>query len=612
MPPKEKKFSSKKVTVILLVITAVLLAFTGAMFFLMKSNTESGEVGQDGSMTKQYIKSMLTDAAQSVKDEVELLVDDIVAEDFESARTRAGTLSQKLKAVRTPLKYAAAAAEALMPERKQQLEAAQNLLDAADMAMEKLLLPGIDLLEAHPLSSLKAEGGFNVAPVCHYLDFAESVMPEIETVMAAVNAFDLSALDSDGKLTKYVDLANTLMDFYREDPDVLGLIQSMLGVEGDRLYLVAVQNPAEIRASGGFPGSFGRVRIQNGVLSVGDFSSIVDFMSMTTPREIQITREEREMFHHLSGIWNPRDADLCPDYRRVGHIWACAYEDMHKEPVAGVISVTPHIVQRLLAAMGREIQLSDGSVLNGDNAMEVLLHDIYFKYFSKNYVADRSTISDALFAEAAKKTLGMLTEEVSVSRILNYLPVAQRSFADRTLMIWMKDEQEEAFMVRMGWDGGLNADPNRPEVGVYFSCVLASKMGWYSLINTQIGERTRNEDGSYSYPVTVTLANCASVEEIKNATTYISGGGSGSIYGVAYFFAPAGGTVSDFHADNGQKVQMRTYHGLELGFMEKFLLKPDVPVTVTYTVTTAPGVETPLGISQTPTAQDYYSIYGVG
>ena len=102
------------------------------------------------------------------------------------------------------------------------------------------------------------------------------------------------------------------------------------------------------------------------------------------------------------------------------------------------------------------------------------------------------------------------------------------------------------------------------------------------------------------------------MEEIKTATAYISGGGSGSIYGAAYFFAPAGGTVSDFHADNGQKIQLREYHGLELGFMDKFLLKPDVPVTVTYTVTTAPGVETPLGISKTPTAQDYYSIYGVG
>ena len=179
-------------------------------------------------------------------------------------------------------------------------------------------------------------------------------------------------------------------------------------------------------------------------------------------------------------------------------------------------------------------------------------------------------------------------------------------------MVWLKDEQEQAFVRRLGWDGGLNRDPNKPEAGVYFNLVLASKMGWYVLMDTQMGERVQNEDGSYTYPVTVTFVNIAEKEEMDQAAKYITGGRGGKLYGVAYFFAPAGGTVSDFSASNGQTIKHKSYHDLELGFMEQFLMQPHKPVTVTYSVTTAPGVETPLTFSKTPTAQDYNEYYGVG
>ena len=179
-------------------------------------------------------------------------------------------------------------------------------------------------------------------------------------------------------------------------------------------------------------------------------------------------------------------------------------------------------------------------------------------------------------------------------------------------MIWMKDEQEQAFIKRMGWSGGLNQDPMKPEAGVYYNCILSSKMGWYVMMDTQMGERVKNEDGSYTYPITVTLANNATKEELRTAIEYITGGQGGAITSAAYFFAPAGGTVSDFTSSNGKTVQIKTYNGYTLGFMNRFSLKPSEPITITYNVTTAPGAEEMLTFSKTPTAQDYHEVYGVG
>ena len=52
-------------------------------------------------------------------------------------------------------------------------------------------------------------------------------------------------------------------------------------------------------------------------------------------------------------------------------------------------------------------------------------------------------------------------------------------------------------------------------------------------------------------------------------------------------------------------MNMDEYHGLEVAYNVEFMLAPSNPVTVTYKVTTAPGVSTPLKISQTPTLQSY-------
>ena len=302
----------------------------------------------------------------------------------------------------------------------------------------------------------------------------------------------------------------------------------------------------------------------------------------------------------------PRDADYCPDFERVAYIWALGYEDKQKEAVDGVISLTPCIVQRLLAVMGSQIELFDGTVLNGENATKVLQYDLYYKYFGTKKIKDNAQIADEIFADAAKKLMRMLTDDLELSYLQGLLSVVRQSFADRTMMLWMNDEKQQDLIRQLGWHGGLNADPENPQAGVYYSCTIPSKMGWFLVMDTQIGERTGNEDGSYTYPVTVTFSNAITTEEIWAASDYITGGKDGDIIGSAYFFAPAGGTASDFSVSNGKTVKMEEYHDLQLGYMLKFRIKPNKQVTVTYLVTTAPGVEKLLSFSKTPTVQEYH------
>ena len=580
---------------------AVCLLLVAFLFFLripVGNTPDTTEPDQPKISITQLVQGIL-----SLKDDLKAVLQDMKDGNWHSAGEKTDKISLSIKASQNLVH----STRSLLGDNfflGAELDNIQNILDLADMGVSKLLKPLIVQMQAKPIDQLRTEGGINTRWICNYLDFAENIMPEVETFLALAEDTDLSIIDREGKLTGYLELGRPLLETYREYKDMLPLLREILGAEEDRLYLIAAQNSAEIRASGGFPGSMGTVRITDGILKMGDFKSVYDVLATYTPKSASITAQESKLFH--SGLEAPRDADYCPDFERVAYIWALGYEDKQKESIDGVISLTPCIVQRLLAVMGGQIELFDGTVLNGENATKVLQYDLYYKYFGKEKIKNNAKIADELFADAAKKLMAMLTENLELSYLPGYLSVMQQSFGDRTLMLWMRDEQQQNVVRELGWHGGLNADPQNPQAGVYYSCTIASKMGWFLVMDTQIGERTRNEDGSYTYPVTVAFSNAITTEEIQAGSGYILSDKGGSIIGSAYFFAPAGGTVASFTASNGKNVKTDVYKDLQLGYLLKFRINPGERVTVTYYVTTAPGVKTPLTFSKTPTVQDYH------
>ncbi len=59
------------------------------------------------------------------------------------------------------------------------------------------------------------------------------------------------------------------------------LLPDMLGQKGTRRYLLLVQNNAEIRSTGGIPGSFAILKAKNGKLSMGFQGSYQDLKQFT-------------------------------------------------------------------------------------------------------------------------------------------------------------------------------------------------------------------------------------------------------------------------------------------------------------------------------------------
>lgn len=607
----KKRFGGILVGAVLCLLLALFLLITTNPFFddnPKAPTVPQAEGAEEGTTEETKPKELsiteLLQAVVTLKDDLETALDDVQNGDTELAKQKIDGLSQKTATISLSLDKTKKALGNGMPSLQDQLTNIQGLLDVVDVASEKLLQPLIQELTIHPISGLDAGDGIDTSLICQYLDFFEERMPDIEGIVVQAESLDLSLIDSEGKIVKYLHRVKELLQLFRQDTSIFDRLKSFLGADGDRVYVLAAQNSSEIRASGGFPGAVGTVRIKDGILSLGDFKKVYDVFSSYTPAEANITTVENNLFH--GGLSAPRDADFCPDFERVAYIWALGYEAGMHEKVDGVISMTPVIVQRLLKALDEEIVLFDGTVVNGDNAVRALQYDLYYKYFGQEYIAERWVVSDQLFADAAKKTGQKLTENMDMEDMAAYVSVILESFEDRTMMVWSKDEVLQNAIVKLGWSGGLNKDPQKPQLGVYFNCTTASKMGWFLVTNVELGEETRNEDGSYTYDAVVKISNDMTAEELKSAGWGITGGNNGGIGGSAYFFAPAGGSVSGFSTSNGSKIELNEYHDLQLGYLRSFDIYPGKTVEVTFQVTTAPGVDAPLTISQTPTVQDYH------
>lgn len=552
---------------------------------------------------KELSVTDLLKAVLTLKADLEQSVEDMKEQNLDSAAGRLAVVEEKTDTVRHSLEATIINLGDNMPAVQKQLGNIQDILDLVDTLNGQILQPAIDALRANPLDGLSTPDGVRVDALGKYIDFVGELMPAVEELVAQAQTVDLSVVDNDGNLTKKLDQARDLVSLYQQNPAALTALKAMLGIGKNRTYLLAAQNSAEIRASGGFPGAMGVLRIQDGILTIQDFKKVYDVLSSYTPTEAHVTNQETNLFH--GGLSAPRDADYCPDFERVAYIWALGYEAKQKEAVDGVIAMTPVLVQRLLDVMDEEITLFDGLTMDGSNACRVLQYDLYYKYFGREYVANSTVLTDQLFSDAAKKTMLLLMDHMDGEMLSGYLDVAGESLDDRTMMIWMKDEEEQAIIRKLDWDGGLNSDPEKPEAGVYVNCTIASKMGIFLEMDTQAGERTQNADGSYTYPITVTFRNSITREEINQAAAYITGGASGAFSGSAYFFAPAGGTVSNFASESPVYIREETYHDLALGFLQNLLLGPGKSLVITYDITTAPGVETELTFSKTPTIQDY-------
>ena len=299
------------------------------------ANIQAETTAPEQTQPKELSVTDLLKAVLTLKGDLEQSVEDLKEQNPDSAAGRLAAAEEKTDTVRRSLEATVTNLGDGMPAVQKQLENIQDVLDLIDTLNGQILQPAADMLRANPLDGLSTPDGVRVDALGKYIDFVGGLMPDVEKLVAQAQTVDLSVVDADGDLQKKLTQAEELVSLYQQNPAALTALKAMLGMEGNRTYLLAAQNSAEIRASGGYPGAMGVLRIQDGILTIQDFKKVNDVLSSYTPTEAQVTNQETNLFH--GGLSAPRDADYCPDFERVAYIWALGYEAKQKEDRKSVV-----------------------------------------------------------------------------------------------------------------------------------------------------------------------------------------------------------------------------------------------------------------------------------
>lgn len=525
------------------------------------------------------------------------------AEDAQQIASLSGDMVDKLS---SPLWTAVL----FVPVVGQDITSARTVVGSLNGVANDVLVPMIDTIAANPMSELiSSDKTINVEAVSRLfgaLGDAAEPMQECTETIEAVPPFHISTLEEKmGPVREKLVKANGLV---QKAAGLAPIAESVLGAKGDRAYLIAAQNSTEMRASGGFPGSIGVLHIRGGKIELDDFSTVYDVMADRTSDSMGVTDQEKALFGE-GFMMTARDAGMDPDFTRVAEIWANAYTEKTGVLLDGVISVTPAVVQDLLAISG-SITLADGMVLDGSNATKILQSELYWKYLSANPSAEGGNdAADALFAQAADLAFEKFFSGLNSEALVKFMKVMMDGFESRSVMFWLSNPDEQAELAGLNCSGAIVTDPAKPAVGTYFSLWIGSKMGWYIDIDNEIVSSTQNADGSRTYSVKTTFRNTASSDVIATAGNYITGALSGfdidNLYPEIFVYAPTGGSISNFSATNGAKFVETEHEGLQVFHASRPDLRDGESISCTYDVTVSPEATEELAFMGTPTLTKY-------
>lgn len=370
------------------------------------------------------------------------------------------------------------------------------------------------------------------------------------------------------------------------------LLPAMLGADGPRQYLVLVQNNAELRATGGIPGSVLLVRAEAGKVTVLDQVSGGSLVVPSPP--VPLTEPEQALFGPDLGR-DMRDVNFTPDFPRTAQLATALWQAKGHGPVDGVLSVDPGTLALLLGATG-PVTLPDGSQLTADNAVSTLLNGVYQR-FSKP--ADQ----DAFFAVTSAAVFKAVSSgQGSPTRAVDALAEAARQ---GRLMLWSSHQEEQARLAGTVLSGELRgAAGDSPVIGLYLNDGTQAKLDYYLDVAVKGSVAQCRTDGTRLVDVTATLT-AATPPNLLSLPDYLVGNGQKVGRGVTrtnvLVYAPQGGTIASIRVNSQPTGAFSQRHdGLAVAALT-IDLNPGQTVTLDLQVTTGtqPG---PVVGRMTPTA----------
>jgi hypothetical protein len=278
----------------------------------------------------------------------------------------------------------------------------------------------------------------------------------------------------------------------------------LLGDNKPKQYLVAFQNTAEARGTGGILGSYAIVEFNNGDIKILKTASNAD-VKWNTEIPIKMPDEFMRIYGKNPAIF--LNSNLSPHFPYGAQIWIATWQKQYGIKLDGVIGIDPTAISYILKATG-DVKLASGEKITADNVVDKTLSQAYKKYEKDNNARKQYLV------EIMNTTFTKLT-----ANQFNKIKMAQaikRAIIENRLLVYTTDKDAQAQIEKIRVGGALQTVANN-EYRVVIQNTDASKLDYY-LDRTVTVESTECKVNKQAL-VTVTVTN--TVENAKDLPAYV-------------------------------------------------------------------------------------------
>jgi hypothetical protein len=309
------------------------------------------------------------------------------------------------------------------------------------------------------------------------------------------------------------------------------LLDDIAGANGNRRYLIAVANSAEMRGSGGMILSYGVLTSHAGKVSLAHFGPI-DELKLTQPEtKVPFPSDFTSRYSDLGPTLNWRNVNLMSDFTVDAPVMEAMYTQATGLPVDGVIQVDPAGLGAILAGVG-PVQTPDLGLVSAANVVPLTLSDAY-------QVTTNRQLRQDYTGEVAQAAFAQLTS----GRFPGLRPLGTALVAagkDRHVMMYTNDGTDEAIIRGLAFDGALPA-PTTAFTQLTVQNLGGDKLDYYlRSALTLTGSRPSALGGRLT--ATIDLANTAPpgrTSPVEVFGPYNPGGTAGAYQGLVTLYLPA-------------------------------------------------------------------------
>ncbi len=323
-------------------------------------------------------------------------------------------------------------------------------------------------------SILKANPDKLISAINDFRKYGDKAIKDTTNLRQSLAKIDKDDLPSDygNQLTTLKEKTKELNELLKEAVNISEKSKILLGSEQDKKYLLVFQNNNELRATGGFIGSYALLEVDRGEvrkIEVPEGGSYDVEAGMT-----KFVRSPKPL-HLVDPLWHFWDGNWWPDWPTSAKNLMDFYENSGGQTVDGVISFTPTVLQRILTVTGPiKLEQEYKLTIDSQNCEEVLRNTIEKEAGhltnSQSKKPQDTTNPKKIIGILMNKIIKKIGDDFNKKMLVDIMMVANKNLKEKHILFYFKDKKLQQQVEQKGWSGKIKE----------------SKRDYLSVINTNI------------------------------------------------------------------------------------------------------------------------------